>query len=94
MRSDFSLNTVSSTGGCSECLGAFRFFFKQHSDLGACCTLNFFAARCECIHLTRVHVHCCTGILLIFAYYSMDTDARVMVQTDKNKVSLQVQPPL
>ena len=28
--------------------------------------------------LTRVHVHCCTGILLIFAY-CMDTDARVIM---------------
>ena len=46
------------------------------SDLGACYTLNFSVAGCECIHLTRVHVHCCTGILLMFAY-CMDTDARV-----------------
>ena len=68
-----------SIGGCSEGLGAFCFFFNQHSDLGACCTLNFSAAGCECIHVTRVHVHCCTGILLIFAY-CMDTDARVMMQ--------------
>ena len=66
-----------STGGCSEGLGAF--FFEQHSDLGAYCKLNFSATGCECIHLTRVQVHCCTGILLTFAYY-MDTDARVMVQ--------------
>ena len=68
-----------STGGWSEGLGAFCFFFKQHSDLGACCTLNVSAAGRECIHLTRVHVHCCTDILLIFAY-CMDRDARVMVQ--------------
>ena len=45
-----------------------QIFLKQHSDLGACCTLSFSAAGCECIHLTRVHVHCCTGILLIFAH--------------------------
>ena len=60
-----------STGGCSEGLGAIF--------LGACCTLIFYAAGCECIHLTRVHVHCCTGILLIFAYCT-NTDVRVMVQ--------------
>ena len=52
---------------------------KQHSDLGACYTLNFSAAGCECIHLTRVHVHYCTGVLLIFAH-GTDTDGRVMVQ--------------
>ena len=52
---------------------------KRHSGLGACYTLNFSAAGCECIHLTRVHVHCCTDILLIFAH-DTDTDARVMVQ--------------
>ena len=70
-----------STGGCSEGLGAFSFFSKQqHSDLGTCCTLIFFAVGCECIHLTRVHVHCCTGIMLIFAHCTDDTDERVMVQ--------------
>ena len=49
------------------------------SDLGACFGLTFSTARCEYIHLTRVHVHC-TGILLIFAHCT-DTDARVMVQS-------------
>ena len=37
------------------------------------------AAGCECIHLTRVHVHC-IGILLIFAHCT-DSDARVMMQS-------------
>ena len=45
----------------------------------ACFGSTFPAAGCECIHLTRVHVHC-TGILLIFAHCT-DTDARVMVQS-------------
>ena len=44
---------------------------QQHginSDFGISCTLNFSAAGCECIHLTKVHVHCRTGILLIFVH--------------------------
>ena len=45
----------------------------------ACFGSTFPATGCECIHLTRVHVHC-TGILLIFAHCT-DTDARVMVQS-------------
>ena len=63
---------------------------QQHSDIGAFCTLNFSAAGCECIHLTRVHIHCCTGILLIFARtYGCTCNGAKQI---KNKVSLQVQP--
>ena len=55
-------------------------FLYSGTATHACFGLTFPAAGCECIHLTRMHVHCTTGILLIFAHCT-DTDARVMVQS-------------
>ena len=40
----------------------------------ACFGSTFPAAGCECIHLTRVHVHC-TGILLIFVFLGFEAIA-------------------
>ena len=57
---------------------ASELFLYSGTATHACFGLTFHAAGCECIHLTRVHVHC-TGILLILVHCT-DTDARVMVQ--------------
>ena len=54
-------------------------FLYSGTATDSCFGLTFTAAGSECIHLTRVHVHC-TDILLIFAHCT-DTDARVMVQS-------------
>ena len=69
-------------------------FLYSGTATHACFGLTFPAAGCKCIHLTRVHVHCCTAEVhpyyqsacsLLYRYSAdirtcTDTDARVMVQ--------------